>query len=172
MNNNVHGIDHIGLTVPDLDAATEFFINALNASVIYDTYLKSQPPRHAVATQKRLGISSDTAEIAIRMIGFPNGAQIELFEFSGQNRSGPVTPADYGWQHVAFYVDDIELAVRQIEAAGGKRNADPIDLTGIEAGAGNKFCYCLTPWGSSIEVITYPTPQPYLHTSKRRKWSV
>ena len=172
MNNNVHGIDHAGLTVPDLDAATEFFIRALNATVIYDTYLKSQPPRKSAATQQRLGIADDMAEVAIRMIGFPNGAQIELFEFSGESQSGPVTPADYGWQHIAFYVDDIALAVRQIEAAGGKRNADPIDLAGPEAGAGNQFCYCLTPWGSSIEVITYPTPQPYLHTATRRKWSV
>ena len=172
MNNNVHGIDHIGLTVPNIDLATDFFIKALNASVIYDTYLKSQQPRNSDATHKRLGISDDMSEIAIRMIGFPNGAQIELFEFSGGHQAGPVTPSDYGWQHVAFYVDDIDLAVKQIESAGGSRNADPIDLAGIESGDGNKFCYCLTPWGSSIEVITYPTPQEYLKTSRRRKWAV
>lgn len=172
MNNNVHGIDHIGLTVPDLEAATNFFIKALNGAVIYDTYLKSQPARRSAFTQKRLGITNDMAEVAIRMIGFPNGAQIELFEFTGPDQKPPITPADFGWQHVAFYVDDIDLAVKQIESAGGQRNADPIELSGIEAGAGNKFCYCLTPWGSSIELITYPTPQPYLSTSNRRKWPV
>lgn len=172
MNNNVHGIDHIGLTVPNLDDATEFFIKALNATVLYDTYKKSEPIRDSEFTKKRLGIGHDMAERAIRMIGMPNGAQIELFEFSGPNQKMAITPADFGWQHVAFYVDDIDFAIAQVELAGGKRNSDPVELGGIESGIGNKFCYCLTPWGSSIELITYPTPQPYLNDAKRRKWPV
>lgn len=133
---------------------------------------KTQPIRDSEFTKKRLGIPEDMAERAIRMIGLPNGPQIELFEFKGPDQHGPVNPADFGWQHVAFYVDDIDEAVAKVEAAGGKRNADPIPLSGIEAGEGNKFCYCHTPWGSSIELITYPTPQPYLDESSRRKWPV
>ncbi|WP_392561309.1 VOC family protein [Orbus sturtevantii] len=172
MNNNVHGIDHVGLTVPNLEEATNFLIKALNATVLYDTYKKSEPIRDSDFIRKRLGIRHDMAERAIRMIGLPNGAQIELFEFSGPCQKQPITPADFGWQHVAFYVDDIEEAVTQVENAGGKRNSDPIDLGGIESGIGNKFCYCLTPWGSTIELISYPTPQPYLKESKRRKWPV
>lgn len=172
MKNNVHGIDHIGLTVPDIEAATAFFVQALEAVVIYDTYTKSEPIRDSAFTQKRLGIHHDMAERAIRMIGFPNGAQIELFEFCGGAQVPPITPADLGWQHVAFYVDDIDLAVAQVEAAGGTRNADPLELSGIEAGAGNKFCYCKTPWGSMVELISYPSPQPYLNTAARRKWPV
>lgn len=41
MKNNLHGIDHIGLTVPDLDEATDFLIKALDAEVLYDTYKKN-----------------------------------------------------------------------------------------------------------------------------------
>lgn len=172
MKNNIHGIDHIGLTVPSLEEATDFFINALNAEIIYDAYKKTEPIRDSDFTKKRLGIPDDMAERAIRMIGLPNGPQIELFEFSGPDQHGPVNPSDFGWQHVAFAVDDIEQAIEQIEKFGGKRNADPTDLGGVEAGEGNKFCYCKTPWGSTIELISYPTPQPYLNHSTRRKWTV
>jgi len=172
MNNNMHGIDHIGLTVLNLDEATQFFSEALDATVIYDTYKKTEPIKDAAFTKKRLGIPNDMAERAIRMIGLPNGPQIELFEFVGPNQAGPVAPSDYGWQHIAFKVDDIQEAVAKVEAAGGKRNADPTDLGGIEAGAGNQFCYCRTPWGSTIELIAYPTPQPYLAQAERRKWDV
>jgi catechol 2,3-dioxygenase-like lactoylglutathione lyase family enzyme len=33
----VHGIDHVGITVPDIEAATRFFEAAFDAQVIYDS---------------------------------------------------------------------------------------------------------------------------------------
>lgn len=66
----------------------------------------------------------------------------------------------------------MQKALAQVEAVGGKRNTDPVDLSGAEGGAGNQFCYCKTPWGSSIELITYPTPQPYMQQTSLRKWKV
>lgn len=172
MTNNIHGIDHVGITVPDIDKATEFFVKALDAIVLYDTFTKDQPPRDSEFTRKRLGIESGTAEVAIRMLALPNGPGLELFEFYDPHQKGPVSPADLGWQHVAFYVEDMQKALVQVEAAGGKRNADPVALSGLEAGEGNYFCYCKTPWGSSIELISYPTPQPYIKVAPRKKWQV
>lgn len=169
---NIHGIDHIGLTVPDLNEATDFLVNALGAEVLYDTYTLDQPPRNSEFTHRRLGIKDTMAQRAIRMLVMPNGPSIELFQYEGPDQQGAITPADIGWQHIAFYVDDMDAAVERIERFGGKRNADPVDLSGIEAGAGNKFCYLKTPWGSSIELISYPTPQPYLETASREKWRV
>ena len=170
--NNVHGIDHIGLTVPDIDKACEFFEEAFNAVVLYDTYTKGQPVRNNDFTHHRLRIPNSMGETAIRMISLPNGPGIELFEFIGPDQSSANVPSDIGWQHVAFYVDDIDFAIEQVERAGGRRNSNPVNLSGIEAGDKNQFCYCITPWGSSIELITYPTPQPYLKNSTRRKWTV
>lgn len=170
--NNIHGIDHVGLTVPNIEEASEFFEKAFDAIVLYDTYTKDQPVRDNDFTHQRMGIPDTMGEKAIRMISLPNGPGIELFEFVGPDQGKASVPSDLGWQHVAFYVDDMEAAVEQVEAAGGKRNADPVNLSGIEEGAGNQFCYCKTPWGSSVELISYPTPQPYLKSAVRRKWSV
>ncbi len=167
---NVHGIDHIGLTVPDLEQATQFLCNALGAEVIYDTYTLDQPPRNSEFTHRRLGIADSMAQRAIRTLGLPNGPGIELFQYEGPDQREAVTPADVGWQHLAVYVDDIEEALRKVEEFGGKRNSDPVPLSGIEGGEGNFFVYCKTPWGSSLELLTYPTPQPYLKTSHRAKW--
>ena len=60
----------------------------------------------------------------------------------------------------------------RIEAAGGRRYADPRDLGGNESGAGNRFVYVGTPWGSTLELITYPTPQEAEMGAPRRKWRV
>ena len=169
---NVHGIDHVGLTVPDLEAATRFFVDGLQATVLYDTYRTDQPPRDNDETHRRLGIPDSMAERAIRMITLPNGPGIELFEYSGPDQRAAAVPSDLGWQHIGVYVDDLDLALTRIEAAGGRRNADPTALNGPEGGEGNRFVYVRTPWGSSVELISYPTPQPYLSTAPRPKWQV
>ncbi|MFT8395964.1 VOC family protein [Propionibacterium sp.] len=158
----LHGIDHIGLTVPDIEQATAFLVDALDAEVLYDTLKKSDPPRQGPETAQRLGIPVAMTQRAIRMIRLPNGPGIELFEYEGPDQRGPVVPSDIGWQHIAFYVDDVDAALTKVEAAGGSRTADPRDLAGVESGEGNRFVYVKTPWGSTIELISYPDPQPCL----------
>lgn len=168
----VHGIDHVGVTVPDLDSATRFFVDAFGAEVLYDALPRAEGPRRGTATTTRLGIDGHDTEVAIRMLALPNGPGLELFEFSGPERSGPVTPADFGWQHLALYVDDVDAALEALETAGGQRLADPIPLSGNEAGDGNRFVYARTPWGSTVELLTYPSEQGYVVEARRRKWRV
>ena len=172
MTSNLRGIDHIGLTVPDLEAATRFLVDGLQATVLYDTYRADQPPRDSKQIHDRLGIPNTMAQRAIRMIGLPNGPGIELFQYRGPDQRAAVVPSDIGWQHIGLYVDDLDSALARVEAAGARRNADPQDLAGPEAGAGNRFVYVRTPWGSTIELISYPTPQPYLADAPRPKWQV
>lgn len=170
--NNIHGIDHVGLTVPDIEQATQFFIEALGAEKMYDMLTKDEPKRDSEDTQIRLGVSCYMAQRAIRMLKLPNGPGLELFEYEKADQSGPVDSADLGWTHIAIYVEDVEKAVKKVEAAGGNRCADPRPLSGLEAGKGNMFCYVKTPWGSTLELISYPSPQPYQEITSKRKWQV
>lgn len=164
-----HGIDHVGLTVPDVEAATRFFVDALGAEPLYDTMTRDEPARGSAAVERRLGVVPDAAGRAIRMLALPNGAGIELFEFDGPQRPA-ATPADLGWQHVGVYVDDVDAALDSVEAAGGVLNADPQPLNGPESGRRNRFAYARTPWGSTLELISYPDPQPYVAQAPRQKW--
>lgn len=41
---------------------------------------------------------------------------------------------------------------------------------GVESGHGNRFVYVETPWGSTLELITCPTMQPYEAHAPRPKW--
>ena len=53
------GIQHIGVTVPDLDAATEFLIQGLGAKVAYDGLTPDDEPRQGEAC---LLYTSDAAD--------------------------------------------------------------------------------------------------------------
>ncbi len=164
-------IDHVGVTVPDIDAATTFFETALDAVFLYDVRCRTEEPRGSAEVHGYLGIPSTMAQGAIRMLALPEGPGLELFEYVGPDQHAPAVPSDLGWQHVALYVDDIDAALEKVERAGGVRNSDPRGLRGPEAGAGNRFVYTRTPWGSTLELVSYPTPQPYLLTAPRAKWA-
>ncbi|WAJ31002.1 VOC family protein [Antarcticirhabdus aurantiaca] len=105
------------------------------------------------------------------MLALRHGPGIELFQFTAPDQKEPIRPADYGLQHFAVYVDDIRAAVAKFEAAGGAMLTDPQPfMFGTEEGDGNLFCYGRAPWGSTIELVTYPSPMPYEPTTPLRRW--
>ncbi|GGL61281.1 glyoxalase [Streptomyces fumigatiscleroticus] len=166
----VRGIDHVGVTVPDIDVATAFFARALDAEVLYDTLRHEDGPKSGAGTAQRLGVPPGTEERAIRMLALPRGPGLELFEFGGPRQREPALPCDLGWQHLAVYVDDLDHALARVEEAGGHALSAPGPLPGPEAGPRNRMAYARTPWGSTLELITYPDPQPYEeHTPRRRR---
>ncbi len=164
------GIDHIGVTVPNIDQATTFFVEALGAQVLYDTLPREEGPRSGHQLDQRLGVPEGTEQIAIRMLMLAHGPGLELFEFSGPRQNRAAIPSDIGWQHVAFYTDDLDGSLAAVIAAGGTALGDPKQLPSVEAGARNRFVYCRTPWGSTIELITYPDEQPYTENTDLRRW--
>ena len=50
----VRGIDHVGVTVPDIEAATTFLIEAFGARVVYESFTTDQPPQGSPEIDRRL----------------------------------------------------------------------------------------------------------------------
>lgn len=103
------------------------------------------------------------------MLALPDGPGIELFAYDPPGRS-PALPHDLGWQHLALYVDDLDATLARAVEAGADPLAPPHPLPGPEAGPANRFAYLRTPWGSTLELVTYPDPQPYEEETARRRW--
>jgi catechol 2,3-dioxygenase-like lactoylglutathione lyase family enzyme len=163
----VRAIEHVGITVPDLEAATEFFAQAFGAERIYDML---DEPLGGPGVESGLGVPVGAVITAIRMIRLGNGPNIELFTYTGVAQGDPVRPNDFGLQHICLYVDDIEAAADRLTAAGGTLLSRPGDLPGGDAGAGNQYVYTRTPWGSTIELVTYPSHQSYESGTTLRRW--
>ncbi|MDY8023772.1 hypothetical protein [Paenibacillus polymyxa] len=79
--------------------------------------------------------------------------------------------ADYGLQHFAIYVDDMEVAAARFQQAGGTLLSPPHALTGFEAGTRNQFVYGRSPWGTIIELISYPDGILYPQESEAYRWT-
>lgn len=150
------GIDHIGITVPDLEAASAFLVAAFGAVPLYDNMTRSKPPFGGPKAEKVLGLVKGGEVVAMRMLRLGNGPGIELFEMRAPEQAKAARASDIGLQHFALYVDDIRAGADRFVAAGGVLLTEPGEQLGIEEGRGNYFCYGRTPWGTTIELLCTP----------------
>jgi catechol 2,3-dioxygenase-like lactoylglutathione lyase family enzyme len=169
----VRGIEHVGITVPDIEEATAFLVAALGAEVLYDMRGPSADTVDEEAdrrSQAQLGTRPGTRWIASRMLRVGDGPSIELFEYADEGQRAPAGASDLGIQHFAVYVDDIDAARERIVEAGGTAYLGPSLLPGAEAGEGNKWLYTVAPWGSIVELVSRPSPEQYEETTTLRRW--
>jgi catechol 2,3-dioxygenase-like lactoylglutathione lyase family enzyme len=158
MRNNglPRGVDHLGITVPDLEAASAFLVQAFGAVPLYDNMTRDKPPFGGIEAQRVLGVVRGAEVVAMRMLKLGNGPGIELFEMRAPEQAKAARTSDIGLQHFALYVDDIHAAASRFIEAGGVLLTEPGEQLGIEEGQGNFFCYGRTPWGTTIELLCTP----------------
>ena len=87
------GIQHIGVTVPDLEAATRFFVEGLGAKVAYDGLSPDDEPRQGAEVERQLGLPRGAAIHRQRMFVIGEGPGLEVFEISGEQRPAWLTSA-------------------------------------------------------------------------------
>lgn len=120
MENITRGIDHVGVTVPDIEEATSFFKKVFNAKIAYDNKKPEDSPLQGEDTEKTLGLKKGAKVIHMRILTFDNGANIELFYYKNTEQKEPVLVSDLGVQHFAFYVEDVQEAAKRFTEAGGE----------------------------------------------------
>jgi len=150
------GIDHIGLTVPDINQAIEWYEDILGA-VAPLTF----GPFEGAFLEGALNVVPGTGINQITTLRIGHSAGIELFDYHspGQRHDVPRN-SDYSGHHIAFYVTDIQDAVDYMDSRGVDRLFGPFTLTAGPA-AGQSINYFRTPWGSFIEFISYPNGMAY-----------
>jgi catechol 2,3-dioxygenase-like lactoylglutathione lyase family enzyme len=147
------GIEHIGLTVPDIDAATLFFVDVIGAEILYDIGPFESPDDWMAA---HLAVHPRSRINKLRMLRVVNGPALELFEFTApdQNTAMPKN-SDYGGFHLAFYVEDMEAALVALKAHAVEIQSGPVLMT-EGASTGLAWLYFKAPWGQQLELVSYP----------------
>ncbi len=165
----VRGIDHIGLTVPDIEQGVTFFQDVLGCAEVMrfgpfsddkGTFMQDLVNVHPRAVIKQ-----------IAMMRCGDGSNLELFQYSSPDQKTEIPRnSDYGGVHIAFYVKDIQAAVDKAKALGLKTFMGPFELKEGPA-AGESITYVLAPWGLQLELISYPNGMAYEKEAKTRLWA-
>ena len=163
------GLDHVGITVPDINQAIEWFEDVLGA--VAPLTFGPFPAGPFVASVVDVAETASIDQITMLRIG--HSANIELFQYTapdGQRHDMPKN-SDWSGHHVAFYVTDIDTAVEyMVEKGVRKMPAGPFTLAQGPA-AGQTIQYFQTPWGGYIEFISYPDGMAYQVPSVKPLWS-
>ena len=142
--------DHVAFTVPDLDQAVRFFVEALGAQELYRSTRGRMPtscPRTSPCQRTR-GLT----------LAMPDAANlnVELFEWSSSDRrTEHPRHSDAGGHHLCFTVADVDQAVAVLRGIPGVRLlGDRKEVAGDSPRvAGNRWIYFLTPWGLLMEIV-------------------
>ncbi len=145
---NFQALDHLGISVVDLERSIAFWERLLAAS----------PRDRRVREGPRLGKLVGYQGVRIDSCWFelPGGVGLELLHYLGR----PEAPNDPGTAHpgnvhVCLRVDDMEAAHAHAVDCGARAVSDPIE---VPAGpqAGTRIAYVRTPDGVTIELQQPP----------------
>lgn len=139
---NLKGINHVGITVSDIDRAIRFYEDVFGGSRLLEFDLPGDRVR------AMLGVSEADARGKVAWVRLP-GAALELFSFEPKQPAERVVWNRPGCTHFALEVSDIEAWHAHLTAKG-------VTCLGVPKHTGNgqaSFFYATDPDGNLIELI-------------------
>jgi len=162
------GVEHVGFTVPDLEAAVEFFTQVIGCTKAYEIgpFQSSDD-----WMQRQLGVHPRAVLRKLAMLRCQNGPNFEIFEYEveGQVVRQPAN-SDVGGHHLAFYVADISAAVAYLQAKGVTVQGDVVTMQDGPS-KGLSWVYFLSPWGMQLELVSAPQGQAVTAADPAALWA-
>ena len=144
-------LNHVGLTVPDIDRAIDWYAAVLGFRLIFRRDLEFRPEVPEV--REIFGPNFGRAQQAHLLAA--NGAGLELFQFIDPPVTGPEDNFRY-WQAGLFHLcvtdPDLESLVTRVIAHGGKQRTK---IWKFLSGRPYRLVYCEDPFGNIIEGFSH-----------------
>jgi catechol 2,3-dioxygenase-like lactoylglutathione lyase family enzyme len=163
------GTDHLGFTVPDMDQAVGFFQDVIGCEPFYQ--LGPFSGGDSDWMNVHLNVDAKATIPLLRTMRCGHGVNLEIFTYTAPDQqSSPPKNSDIGGHHLAFYVDDMAAAVAHLKAKGVTMFGDPTTMAEGPS-AGETWMYFLTPWGMTLELVSYPDGKAYEAGTTSRLWT-
>ncbi len=140
--------DQIGVVVKDVEGAARFLEERLGIGPVTILELNDCHARYKdreIDYKLKVGLTS-VGEVALELIEVVDGDPI-LRDF--------LPPSGHGVHHLGVYVQDLEKAVRDWQAAGGKI----LQRGSFMKGGGSAYLYTPEKIGILVELIQFPKPE-------------
>ena len=162
----LRGIDHIGITVPDLEQAHAFFVDVLGAAHVYTLGGKASDGEWM---RTHLGVHPRTTIREIRFYRLGAGSNLEVFEYeSADGQASQPRNSDVGGHHLALYVDDLDAAIETLSGRGVEFMGEP--TLSAQAALGQRWVYFRSPWGMQFELVSFPEGKAYEADAEVTLW--
>lgn len=152
-------VDHVGLTVADLDKAVAFYTEILGATEVcrmgpFDSAELPRMPDGRDWSEAHVNVRG--ARLRIAMLQLAPNLRLELmrYELPGDARTTPPRNCDLGAPHLSLKVDDLAAAAAYLRSRDVRVMEGPIVVSSGPL-AGMKVCYFLDPWGNNLELVEH-----------------
>jgi catechol 2,3-dioxygenase-like lactoylglutathione lyase family enzyme len=148
-------LDHLGVTVPDLEQAVAFFVDVLGAQ---DWYREGPSSDEGDAMSRELRVHP-RASVRLAMLKLGSTTTLELLEYKvppGEASAAPPRNSDHSAAHIGLRVRDIDAAAAHLSTVQGVELLEgPVAVDGGPSD-GLKWLYFVTPWGLMMELVQLP----------------
>ncbi|ALM86044.1 VOC family protein [Bordetella sp. N] len=161
------GVDHVGINVPDLKQAEDFFSKTFGCVPV--THIGPfKLNASGAGADAKFAPRADSVSLAMLRCG--TGSNIELFEYRNSKGNMDMPKAeDIGASHIAFYTDDIKGGVTYLKSQGITVLGEPITMPSGDT-EGETWVHFRSPWGSEMELVSYPKGKGYEKHAKVKLW--
>lgn len=149
MSIGVTALDHVSVTVSDLEASVRFYRDLLGLREIERHHLEGE----TISTMA--GKSGVVLEVVRLAAPATPDVLIDLQQYvapAGGVSSGQL--GDVGHSHICFGVDDMESACRALAEGGAHLVSDPVQFN-LESGV-LEVVFAKDPDGNVLELVHYP----------------
>jgi catechol 2,3-dioxygenase-like lactoylglutathione lyase family enzyme len=147
-------INHVGLTVPDLEKAVDWYQSVLGFRVLMGPYEISVSDSYGSRMLKDF-FGPELKRLRMVHMSTSNGVGLEIFEFVEPRTQLPENNFEYtkaGFYHICITDPNVEGLFKRIVESGGKEVSGVWE---IYRDSGFKAVYCKDPFGNIIEVFSH-----------------
>jgi catechol 2,3-dioxygenase-like lactoylglutathione lyase family enzyme len=147
-------INHIGLSVEDLDAAADWYCRVLGFEVIIGPFEITADDSYA-GREVADFFGAELRKLRIVHLATGNGVGLEIFQFVDPPSRRPARDFEYtrtGFYHICVTDPDIGGLVRRIVESGGKQLSS---IWNALEGQPYRAVYCQDPFGNVVEVLSH-----------------
>lgn len=145
---------HIGITVPDIDKAVNFYSEVMGWYMIMKPSIVKKEKETAIGQMCIDVFGENWESFNIAHLATSDGIGIELFSFPNGIKEAPeFNPFNTGLFHFCIQDPDIETLIEKIVAAGGKQRMPIREYYPNQKPF--KMCYVEDPFGIVFEIYTH-----------------
>ncbi len=152
-------IDHVSLTVSDVEPAIDFYTRVFGATLAYRMGpfdAAEIPPMEDGRDWTDAHINVPGARLEIAMLTMPDGLGMELFRYEkpADAAGSPPRNCDVGSRHLCIEVEALDSAVEFLAQNGCTPMAGSIDMLDGPCPPSRSW-YVLDPFGNQLELVEY-----------------
>ncbi len=152
-------VDHVSLTVSDLEAAVAFYTEVMGARLVYRMGPFDARELPAMKdgrdwTEAHVNVKGARLHIAMLQLTEELGLELFRYELPETARQAPPLNCDVGARHLCLEVDDVQCAIEYLEQHDCKPMSGPIEMTDGPCPSSRSW-YVLDPFGNQLELVEY-----------------